>query len=91
MEQNLELVRGIQDISGLGHTVLIGASRKSFVGAVTEVDCPSDREIGSICMAVDTWRRGALIFRVHDPGIHRQGPLAAMAVDHPNRVSPAKI
>ncbi len=91
VEQNLELIRGIHHISGLGHTVLVGASRKSFIGAVTEVDRPSDREIGSICMAVDAWRRGALIFRVHDPGIHRQGLLAAMAVDHPNRVSPAKI
>ena len=91
VEQNLELIGGIDHISALGHTVLVGASRKSFVGAVTNIECPSEREIGSICMAVDAWRRGASIFRVHSPGIHLQGLLAARAVDHPKSVSPAKI
>ena len=91
VEQNLELIRGVDRLSALGHTVLVGASRKSFIGAVTQVECPSEREIGSVCMAVEAWRRGASILRVHTPGIHLQGLLAAKAVDHPKSVPPVKI
>ena len=62
---NLELIRRVDEIAALGRPVLLGTSRKRFIGAVTGADT-ADRLPGSLASAVLGLERGATIFRVHD-------------------------
>lgn len=63
---NLELLRRLGELTGLGFPVLVGASRKRFVGEITGVTTPRERLAGSVAVAVDAVERGAMIVRVHD-------------------------
>lgn len=63
---NLELLRRLGEFSVLGFPVLVGASRKRFIGEITGVVEPRERMSGSIAVAVDAVQRGALAVRVHD-------------------------
>jgi dihydropteroate synthase len=65
LEQNLELLRRLDEIVAIGRPVLVGTSRKSFLGKLTgrEVD---DRLAGTIATNVLAYARGASVFRVHD-------------------------
>ncbi len=62
---NLELLRRLDEIVALGQPVVIGTSRKSFLGRLTgrEVD---DRLAATIATNVIALERGARIFRVHE-------------------------
>ncbi len=68
---NLELLARLEEISALGPAVVIGTSRKSFIGAITgrEVD---GRLAGTIATNVIALQRGASVFRVHDVGPVRE-------------------
>jgi dihydropteroate synthase len=65
VEHNLELLRRLDEIAALGRPVVVGASRKAFLGRLTgrEVD---DRLAGTIAANVLAFERGASVFRVHD-------------------------
>ena len=65
IDHNLELLRRLDEIVALGRPVVIGTSRKSFLGRLTGRDA-SDRLAGSIATNVLALERGARIFRVHD-------------------------
>jgi dihydropteroate synthase len=65
VEHNLELINHVSDFTELGRPVLIGASRKSFIGAIARADV-TDRLEGSLAAAVMAVVRGARILRVHD-------------------------
>ncbi len=69
--QNLQLLHGLPEIAALGSPLLIGASRKSFVGALTGSP-PSDRLAGSLAAAGWAARGGAALVRVHDVAATRQ-------------------
>lgn len=62
VEHNLELLRRLDEIVALGRPVVIGTSRKSFLGGGD----PSDRLPGTIATNVMAFERGARVFRVHD-------------------------
>ncbi|OPY31246.1 MAG: dihydropteroate synthase [Methanomassiliicoccales archaeon PtaU1.Bin124] len=64
-EQNLELLRRLKEFRCLGRPLLIGASRKRFIGHVTGGD-PKDRLEGSLAAAMIAVQNGASIVRVHD-------------------------
>ncbi len=64
-EHNLELLRRLDEIVALGRPVVIGASRKSFLGKLTGREV-SDRVAATIAANVIALERGASIFRVHD-------------------------
>ena len=69
--QNLALVRGLGALRETGYPVLLGASRKSFIGAVT--GSPVDRRLaGSLAAAGWAARSGAELVRVHDVAETRQ-------------------
>ncbi|MFM2245797.1 MAG: hypothetical protein RL071_1871 [Pseudomonadota bacterium] len=70
--QNLRLIDQLARVAALGHPVLVGLSRKRFVGAVLALPDPADRLFGSLGAAAAAWQRGAQIFRVHDVGPTRQ-------------------
>ena len=51
---------------GLGLPVMIGISRKNFIGEIISEREPSERLIGSVAAMLTTLNRGVNIFRVHD-------------------------
>ncbi|SDY45652.1 dihydropteroate synthase [Citreimonas salinaria] len=63
---NLALLAGSALFHGLGCPVLIGASRKRFIGTITGTERPADRMPGSVAVALEAAARGAQILRVHD-------------------------
>lgn len=63
---NLELLRRLGELTELGFPVLVGASRKRFIGEITGVAEPRERLGGSVAVALDAVARGALVVRVHD-------------------------
>jgi len=66
LEHNLELLRNLSGVGdGLG-PVLVGASRKSFIGQVTGRSRPAERLAGSLAAAAWAAAHGAHILRVHD-------------------------
>lgn len=65
VEQNLELINRLGEIRALGYPVLLGASRKSFIGYTLDLP-PGERLEGSAAAAVVGIVRGADIIRVHD-------------------------
>ena len=62
---NLELLNRLGEIVALGRPVLVGTSRKRFIGAIAGGE-PDDRVPGSLASIVIALERGASIFRVHD-------------------------
>ena len=66
LEHNLELLRRLHEIAVLGYPVLVGASRKSLIGAVLGEPDPARRLEGSLAIAAWSAAHGADIVRVHD-------------------------
>ncbi|MHC1740311.1 MAG: dihydropteroate synthase [Anaerolineaceae bacterium] len=65
VEQNLELVNRLDEIKALGYPVLLGPSRKSFIGYTLDLP-PEDRLEGTAAVCAIGIARGADILRVHD-------------------------
>ena len=70
VEQNIALVQGIGKIVETGYPIYIGASRKSFIGATTRLNDPKERDLASATLALEMWKSGAQVFRVHDVRTH---------------------
>jgi dihydropteroate synthase len=67
VDHNLELLRRLAEIVAIGRPVVIGTSRKSFLGKITGRP-EGERLAGTIATNVIAYERGASIFRVHDVG-----------------------
>ena len=63
---NLAILNGLALFHGLGCPVLVGASRKRFIGALSNEAPVADRLGGSIAVALKAAEQGAQIVRVHD-------------------------
>jgi dihydropteroate synthase len=68
LEHNLDLLRSIDSFRELAVPVLVGVSRKRFVGELSGVDDPADRLEGSLAAAAWCAARGVQLVRVHDVG-----------------------
>ncbi|MGJ8588353.1 MAG: dihydropteroate synthase [Yoonia sp.] len=66
LDHNLTLLRGIALFHALGCPILLGASRKRFIGTIGGGKDASDRVSGSVAVALFAARRGVQILRVHD-------------------------
>jgi len=66
VEHNLALLRALPALRMLGAAVMVGASRKGFIGALTGVEDPAARFEGSLAVAVLAAAHGADLVRVHD-------------------------
>ncbi len=64
---NLDLLAALPSFLPLGRPLMVGVSRKSFLGAVGAGADPASRLAGSLGASVVAWQRGARIFRTHDP------------------------
>jgi dihydropteroate synthase len=65
VDHNLELLRRLDEIAAIGRPVVIGTSRKSFLGKITGRP-EKERVPGTVATNVMAYERGASIFRVHD-------------------------
>jgi dihydropteroate synthase len=64
-EHNLELLRRLDELVALGRPVLVGFSRKSFLGRITGREV-GERTASTVAVNVLAYERGARLFRVHD-------------------------
>ncbi|MGB0638630.1 MAG: dihydropteroate synthase [Myxococcota bacterium] len=71
-DQSLRLLRHIDRVVNTGFPVLIGASRKSFIGKTLSIEDTQNRLTGSLAAVACAWYRGAQAFRVHDVSETRQ-------------------
>jgi len=65
VEHNLEILKNLDQFKSLGRPIMIGVSRKSFIGKVLQLE-PEERLEGSLAAAVWCVNKGASILRVHD-------------------------
>jgi dihydropteroate synthase len=79
-EQNRELLRRLPELVALGYPVLVGASRKSFLGETTGAPA-ADRLPESLAAAAVAARGGATLLRVHDVGATRRFLTALAALE----------
>jgi dihydropteroate synthase len=79
VEQNVLLFDQLAGLQALGRPVLVGPSRKRFLGAVTGLPVEQrDRATAAACALA--WERGARLFRVHDVAAAREALALAAAV-----------
>ncbi|HGG05355.1 MAG TPA: dihydropteroate synthase, partial [Aliiroseovarius sp.] len=66
LQHNVSLLRNLSVYHDLGLPVLLGASRKRFIGTIGQADGAKDRVAGSVAVALFAASQGAHILRVHD-------------------------
>ncbi len=66
VEHNLQLLQRLDELVGLGRPIVIGTSRKSFLGRLGGASAGAERLPGTIATNVLALERGAQVFRVHD-------------------------
>jgi dihydropteroate synthase len=82
VEHNLDLLARLDEIVALGRPVVVGASRKRFLGRVLgDPEALTGPVAAGVAVAVLAFERGAAIFRVHDVREHVEGLRAAQALE----------
>ena len=66
LEHNLALLRGLPRLARIGRPLLVGVSRKSFLGRLTRPGPAKERVAASLAATVEAYRNGASLLRVHD-------------------------
>jgi len=80
LEHNLALLYHLDALVDLGFPVLVGASRKSFLGKITCVEEAKDRVSSTVAANIIAYERGATLFRVHDVRANREALEVTRAV-----------
>jgi dihydropteroate synthase len=80
LDHNLLLLHHLGAIVELGFPVLVGVSRKRFIGRITGVEEARERVFGTVAANVIACERGATLFRVHDVRANREALAVAEAV-----------
>jgi dihydropteroate synthase len=80
-EHNLSLLRHLDAIVAVGPPVVIGVSRKRFLGAIIG-DADRARAVATAAANVEAVRRGAWMVRVHDVRETREALAVAAAIEH---------
>ena len=82
LDHNLELLARLGGIRSLGFPLVVGTSRKAFLGRITGHQVPADRDLATAVTVALTWERGASIFRVHNVALCREALTVALAFGH---------
>jgi dihydropteroate synthase len=85
VEQNFALLRGLAGLGALGRPILVGPSRKRFLGAAGDLPVERRDRVTAVACAL-AYERGARLFRVHDVAAARE----ALAVAHAAEDRPAQ-
>jgi dihydropteroate synthase len=80
LRHNLELLNRLSEISDLGFPVVLGTSRKSFLGKLTGIVDPMRRDEATAITTAMGYDRGARVFRVHDVARSRAALRVAAAI-----------
>ena len=72
VEQNFLMLARLPEFTAVGVPVLVGVSRKSFLGAASGVTDPADRLPATLAAAAQAIQGGAALLRVHDVAAHAQ-------------------
>lgn len=82
LEHNLEILRRLSEFKDLGYPLLIGTSRKSFIGKLMGNAPPEERLEGTIASMIVAVMNGARFVRVHDVKECKRALLVADAIIH---------
>ncbi len=85
LAHNLEILHRLAHFTSIGAPILVGASRKRFIGTVGNVESPEDRLPGSLAALTCAVLQGASILRVHDVPESLQAARIAAAIREPAR------
>jgi dihydropteroate synthase len=85
-QHNLQIVQRWDKLSVLGVPLLIGPSRKRFIGAVLGIDNPHDRVLGTAAVVAAATLAGAHVVRVHDVREAVHVTRMCHAIAHPDQV-----
>jgi dihydropteroate synthase len=78
--QNFRLLDELATITALGYPVMVGPSRKRFLGAATGRPV-EDRDRATAVACALAWERGARLFRVHEPRLALEALAVVRALD----------
>ena len=84
--QSLTVLRDLDRLTDLGYPLLVGPSRKSFLGSVLGLP-PGERVEGTVAACVAAYRSGARLFRVHDVGPVVRALAVARAISEPELIA----
>lgn len=82
-DQNAEVIRRLHELRLMGFPILLGASRKGFIGRLSGVAEPARRINGTLAAHIAGVFGGASIIRAHDVGAHREAFRVLAAVRSP--------
>jgi dihydropteroate synthase len=82
---NLELIEGLGKLAGMGFPVVLGTSRKTFLGRVAGIEDPTLRDGVTAVTTALGFERGARVFRVHDVASSRAALSLAAAIVNPQQ------
>jgi len=80
LEHNLLLIKGLDSLVDLGYSVLLGTSRKRFLGQITNEGDPEKRVVSTCVTTALGVNAGVQIFRVHDVAENKQAASVAWAM-----------
>jgi dihydropteroate synthase len=79
-EHNLSLLARLDSFTRLGHPILLGASRKRFMGSICNIEAPAELVPATCATTALGVMAGVEIFRVHDVSANRQAADVAWAI-----------
>ena len=82
-EHNLALLAGLPRLRKLGFPIMVGISRKAFLGRITGEKDPLRRDVATAAGVATLWDQGVDVFRVHNVAACREALLVAMAIVPP--------
>jgi dihydropteroate synthase len=88
---SIAMLSELSRLVALGYPVLVGASRKRFIGEITGVAEPSERVGGTVGANVAALERGARLFRVHDVKPSREALDVAWEIMRTSRAGDSRI
>lgn len=80
VQDNIDIIRNLWALSGFNLPILIGLSRKRFLGSIAGERDAAERDWESLAAHIAAWKRGAQIFRVHNVAATVRGLKTARAL-----------
>lgn len=87
LQHNVELLASLEELGSLGFPLVIGTSRKGFLGRLTGHEVAVERDVATAVSVVLAWERGASIFRVHNVALCKEALAVAVAIVRPSEGS----
>lgn len=72
LEHNLDLLHNLDRFASIGDGVVLGVSRKRFIGEITGVQTPDERDVSTAFVHALLWTMPVVMIRVHNVALHAQ-------------------